>query len=55
MYVKSDWLRAFVLQMGMEMASVHSFEETMFVLDKLYDKGLDDENIWLGMVRNIDG
>ena len=41
--------------MGMEMASVHSFEETMFVLDKLYDKGLDDENIWLGMVRNIDG
>ena len=40
--------------MGMDLASFHSFDEGMAVMEVLWQSDTAD-NIWLGLIRNING
>ena len=40
--------------MGMDLASFHSFDEGMAVMEVLWESQTAD-NIWLGLIRNING
>ena len=40
--------------MGMDLASFHSFDEGMAVMEVLW-KSQTADNIWLGLIRNING